>query len=295
MNITRNNYESYFIDYLDVNLSPVKLRELNAFLLLNPDLAEQLEELPTNRLKVPEINYPNKSLLRKDQLHACPDYYAIAATENILTKTDIEYIKQHTDLENNKSLYQHLRFKPDSQIKYPYKSKLHRTILSTKSLKISTVAAAVILLLGFIHLESKQRVPNTTQISKVFYCPMPTPVDIITISQKEKNRQNIQATKQHPQIKPKKRVLLLKENPEKIHLISFPLTQLQASAPTVTLALPTNSQHQLNITQSEIYLAESACIWKSSEKHFLSDNIFSSVINAGKILAEKIKTKEKNE
>ena len=74
MNITRNNYESYFIDYLDGNLSPVKLRELNAFLLLNPDLAEQLEELPTNRLKVPEINYPNKSLLRKDQLHACPDY-----------------------------------------------------------------------------------------------------------------------------------------------------------------------------------------------------------------------------
>lgn len=295
MNITRNNYESYFTDYLDGRLSPVKLRELNAFLLLNPDLAEQLEELPTNRLKAPEIKYPNKSLLRKDQLHACPDYYAIAATENSLTQTDIEYIKQHTDLENNKSLYQYLKFKPDYQIKYPYKSKLHRTILSIKSLKISTVAAAVILLLGFIHLESRQSVPHTPQISKVFYYPIPAPIDIIPIPQKEKNRQNIQATKQHPQIKPKKRVLLLKENSEKIHLIHFPLAQLQASAPTVTLALPKNIQRQPNIAQSEIYLAESACVWKSSEKHFLSDNIFSSVINAGKILAEKLKTKEKNE
>ena len=295
MNVTRNNYESYFIDYLDGNLSPVKLRELNAFLLLNPDLAEQLEELPTNRLKVPEVEYPNKSLLRKDQLHACPDYYAIAATENILTKTDIEYIKQHTDLEKNKSLYQYLKFKPDSQIKYPYKSKLYRTILSIKSLKISTIAAAVILLFGSVHWWSRQSIPNTPQISKIFYCPIPIQVDIITIPQKEKNRPNIQATKQHPQIKPKKRVPLLKENSEKIHLISFPLTQLQASVPTMTLALPKSNQHQPNITKSEIYLAESACVWKPSEKNFLSDNIFSSVINAGKMLAEKIKTKERNE
>lgn len=90
MNINRDNYESYFIDYLDGSLTPEQVGEVRAFLLLNEDLAEMLEDTDLVKLQIPHIKYSGKAALRKDELHACPDYYAIAAAENALTKEDIK-------------------------------------------------------------------------------------------------------------------------------------------------------------------------------------------------------------
>ena len=41
--ITRENYEIYFIDYMDGNLSERERAEVEAFLLVHPDLQEQLD------------------------------------------------------------------------------------------------------------------------------------------------------------------------------------------------------------------------------------------------------------
>ena len=41
--ITRENYEVYFIDYMDGNLSERERAEVEAFLLVHPDLQEQLD------------------------------------------------------------------------------------------------------------------------------------------------------------------------------------------------------------------------------------------------------------
>ena len=45
MNINHHNYESYFIDYIDGVLTLEEVNELDAFLLLNDELREQLELL----------------------------------------------------------------------------------------------------------------------------------------------------------------------------------------------------------------------------------------------------------
>jgi hypothetical protein len=40
---------------------------------------------------------------------------------------------------------------------------------------------------------------------------------------------------------------------------------------------------------SELILTENAIAWKPSESKFLSNNLFSSMINTGKMIAEKLK------
>ena len=42
MKITRENYELFFVDYLDNKLSDSNILELMAFLAQNPDLEEEL-------------------------------------------------------------------------------------------------------------------------------------------------------------------------------------------------------------------------------------------------------------
>ena len=43
MNINRNNYEKYFIDYLEGTLSKHDIHDLRVFLLFNQDMAELLD------------------------------------------------------------------------------------------------------------------------------------------------------------------------------------------------------------------------------------------------------------
>ena len=44
MDINRQNFETYFIDYLDGRLDPGQVAELLSFLEKNPDLERELKE-----------------------------------------------------------------------------------------------------------------------------------------------------------------------------------------------------------------------------------------------------------
>ena len=83
--ITRKNYEIYFIEYLDGTLSEAKAAELKTFLLLNPDLSALLEDTDKAKLKAPVLIYRKKNVLKKTEIQECPDYYAIATAETVLT------------------------------------------------------------------------------------------------------------------------------------------------------------------------------------------------------------------
>ena len=93
MNINRNNYEKYFIDYLEGTLSKDDIHDLRVFLLFNQDLAELLDDIAKIKLTAPSVRYTRKENLKKDELHACKDYYAIAIAENSLSTQDISDIK----------------------------------------------------------------------------------------------------------------------------------------------------------------------------------------------------------
>ncbi len=70
MNINRNNYEVFFMDHLDGKLSPSLEQELHAFLVLNPDLAIEFEDVQSFMRTVlsPTADvFPDKSSLHKQE------------------------------------------------------------------------------------------------------------------------------------------------------------------------------------------------------------------------------------
>lgn len=71
MHINRHNYESWFLRYVDQELMPAEQAEVDAFVLANPDLAEELDALLATRLDADLSSpaFPKKSMLyRQDSL-----------------------------------------------------------------------------------------------------------------------------------------------------------------------------------------------------------------------------------
>ena len=62
MNIHINNYEAFFIDYLEGTLSSELVQELNSFLRIHPELKVELEDFAFIPLYDNQIKFENKFL-----------------------------------------------------------------------------------------------------------------------------------------------------------------------------------------------------------------------------------------
>ena len=150
MNINRNNYEKYFIDYLEGTLSKDDIHDLRVFLLFNQDLAELLDDIAKIKLTAPSVRYTRKENLKKDELHACKDYYAIAIAENSLSTQDISDIKHSSrkqEITKQAEVYRQLKLTPDTKIRYTRKSKLYHSAYRQLGYKYSSIAAILLLIL----------------------------------------------------------------------------------------------------------------------------------------------------
>ena len=148
MNINRNNYEKYFIDYLEGTLSKDDIHDLRVFLLFNQDLAELLDDIAKIKLTAPSVRYTRKENLKKDELHACKDYYAIAIAENSLSTQDISDIKHSSrkqEITKQAEVYRQLKLTPDTKIRYTRKSKLYHSAYRQLGYKYSSIAAILLL------------------------------------------------------------------------------------------------------------------------------------------------------
>ena len=65
MDINRDNYEIFFVDYMDGKLSSGDENRLMAFLVQNPDIAEELEGIKKCVLEPVDIQYSAKEGLKK--------------------------------------------------------------------------------------------------------------------------------------------------------------------------------------------------------------------------------------
>ncbi|HNW52870.1 MAG TPA: hypothetical protein PKN21_01315 [Bacteroidales bacterium] len=71
MKINRDNYEAYFLDYHEGQLSPEMAREVLLFVDRNPDLANVFHEFePVSLVSEQEIVFEKKSALKKNQVFA---------------------------------------------------------------------------------------------------------------------------------------------------------------------------------------------------------------------------------
>lgn len=279
--IDRKNYEIYLIDYLDGNLPEPEKAELKAFLLLHPELGGLLENQKKVKLQPPSVTYPKKELLKKTAAQECPDYYAIAEAENVLSSLERRQLGKASEDPVHRArteTYRKLKVKPDFNIRYEKKDALYRKPAPGLSLWLWRSAALVILLIAsglFVRqaeLPGPANIPVTINFSKISPVKKIQPEVILPLTSYAADFK-LKQKKDVPQ-------RLIRKNID------------PADAPTSFIAaVKTEERSSLlsSLHTPEIALNESAKEWKSSSPKFESRDLFTSVIHTGKNLAERIK------
>jgi hypothetical protein len=181
-NINRHNYEVFFIDYLEGNLSVVQEKELMMFLEKNPDLKKELQDWEEINISPSyEKIFPDKSVLRKDNA-VLPeekpfDEQCIAKIEGDLNQNEEKLFDQiiQDDIDKEKvfRIYQKTKVTPDYTIKYPEKKYLKAKSEKTKkviSLNLQTIlatAASITLIIGLFFNNSSKTTGKYNQYADI--------------------------------------------------------------------------------------------------------------------------------
>lgn len=157
MNITRDNYEPFFLDYLEGNLDENKIDQFLDFLEQNPDLKEELHLFENIHLPEEQVVFSGKEHLYKsvqDEKQAF-EMKTIAFMEGDLKdeerKSFETYLASHPELQKEYDLFSQTRLVADTGIKYPEKQKLYRKSGTTIAMKWVARAAAVVVLIWGIN------------------------------------------------------------------------------------------------------------------------------------------------
>jgi hypothetical protein len=156
--LTRNNYEIWFLDYLDGQLSNEQLEALLDFLEQNPDLQKELQGVSKVGLAA-----GNEMLDQKEFLLKTPedipgigsmDQLCIARMENDLSDEEALLFDQQLDtnpaLEREYAAFLQTRLHPADKVIYPYKKELKKKVIFFSPWVITAISSAAIVLLAWI-------------------------------------------------------------------------------------------------------------------------------------------------
>ena len=156
MKISRSNYESYFLDFLEGNLDPSLMDEFQLFLDENTDLALELQTGDLITLGGNEvIRFDAKEELKKSQSNQEVELQelSVAYYEGDLSlseRSDFEArLLENPSMTNEVQKFGNLKLAPDRAIVYYNKVQLKKRII-TPLLWIKVVSAAAILLLAYL-------------------------------------------------------------------------------------------------------------------------------------------------
>ena len=170
VNINRNNYEEYFIDFLDGNLNQTEREQLFLFLDANPDLKEELENFDGELVIKDEVSYKEKSILLKKSLLAEVtstnfDELCIANLEGDLNQTEEKYFQEliYEDSKKQKEFEVFKLTKIPSREAIVFKHKHVLKKIAKPRFKwnyaIISAAASIVILMGIYFLLPKQNTP----------------------------------------------------------------------------------------------------------------------------------------
>jgi hypothetical protein len=169
MKITRENYESYFLDYLEGNLKEELIDQFLDFLNQNQDLKEELQLFDNFRLPEEEIVFPGKEQLHKGVAdeNAALENNLIACMEGDLEDQERHsfenYLAIHPELKSEYNLFFKTRMVPDSAIRFPDKKKLYRKSGSVILINwVGRAAALIVLFWGINSLLQKENPSGKT-------------------------------------------------------------------------------------------------------------------------------------
>jgi hypothetical protein len=144
MKINKHNYEAFFLDYHEGNLTPQQVADLLLFVEQNPQLKEEFESFENIMLEdYSSYNFSNKQELKKEISLQNQEEYFIRSVEGTLNKTEEQllnnYLKQHPQFLPEFGLFQKTKLVADSTIVFEGKENLKRIPETADNLLISAV------------------------------------------------------------------------------------------------------------------------------------------------------------
>lgn len=135
--ITRDNYEAYFVMYVDDELNAAERRAVEQFIQQNPDLEEELVMLQQSVLRADEgIVFEEKESLFKhttwDAINDqnCEEYFVLYGDDELTNeeKDKVEqFVYKHPQYQAGFELIQQVKLVPDNTLSFPDKAYLYRT------------------------------------------------------------------------------------------------------------------------------------------------------------------------
>jgi hypothetical protein len=172
--ISRNNYEIFFLDYLEGNLDPLKTEELFSFLILHPDLKKELDDYEMITLDNNKEEFENKDILKKfDFTNELNDFnfeqFCVAYFEGDLNEVQKARLDKHLTSNPDKSKifeqYELSRLKADESIIFFGKDNLRKG--SSKGiivLKRLSIAASLLFVAGLSFFLINREDSNQTDL-----------------------------------------------------------------------------------------------------------------------------------
>ncbi len=144
MSINKNNYEAFFLDYHEGNLSPQQVADLLLFVEQHPELKADFETFEDFVLEdFSSIEFENKSSLKKQITVENKDEYFIRSVENALNVAEknllTNFIKQHPQFLIDLELFKKTILTVDNSIKFENKNELKRSVVSSGDILISSL------------------------------------------------------------------------------------------------------------------------------------------------------------
>ena len=166
MNITRNNYEEFFILYLDNELCSDDRSEVESFVRENPDLKNEFDLLLQTRMTPDhDLMFDGKQQLLKTASPApisetnFEEWLLLYIDNELTPKEKIaveEFVTQNSSAENALKQLQKTKLHPEHAVVFPNKEILYRREKRTPlvAIRVWRIAVAAALLLGYLLLHS---------------------------------------------------------------------------------------------------------------------------------------------
>ena len=215
MKIDRNNYEIFFVEYLDGTLPVEQIDDMLDFLQKNPDLANELKDLEKIKLEAPEEIFPLKNSLKRSDLDMTDlfEETCIRSIEGDLSAKEELNFKRSINKKQKATynLYQATISEPNLLITYPKKEQLRKS----KNRIIAPIwyAVAASIVLGafiFISTDNRTNNSNTETVANVINETYSTPKEEVT----PHNKLIIEPTIKKPDQKVENTLLAENKSPE---------------------------------------------------------------------------------
>ena len=139
MNINKNNYQAFILDYYEGSLSEEQAASLMSFLEKYPELKEEFHEFEIIKLQddIDNTTFSEKGLLKKPEpeisLPVTPEnfeLFCIAETEGLLSEKETQYLNsfvtQDPSYERTRKAYSLTVAKPDNKVVFKGKTNLKK-------------------------------------------------------------------------------------------------------------------------------------------------------------------------